>query len=316
MSLSVSGSLEHGAILHERNLNVRPAATHVRIDRQDGADSNGTSDARSPLSRAESNGTAHLTDEAGFGVKGNAKGELQARPPAVAWLLRRLAWTRLVKHTTYTLACPPQVVHAFCLKTSSTSYFRCRSLCCGFKHPPLSSLFESNLCTLSNCAAPCSHMSQPVWGRGRVCYASCSQVLLPNSEPCQISFLCELSAVLCSICMVPNPPVMAVGHGRGAPAAAHDAGAGRVADAARAALHAQPRWTPGAAQHGAARVPGHGAVAHAARVPVRPALLKNSRTGETDMSRSCGLESAQAAACLVPMCVVVYTQSCIVEGKR
>ena len=86
MSLSVSGSLEHGAILHERNLNVRPAATHVRIDRQDGADSNGTSDARSPLSRAESNGTAHLVDEAGVGVKGNAKGELQARPPAVSWL--------------------------------------------------------------------------------------------------------------------------------------------------------------------------------------------------------------------------------------
>ncbi len=82
MSLSVSGSLEHGAVLHERNLNARPAATHVRVDRQDALDGS-ASERASPLGRADSaNGGAHLLSaEAGFGVKGNAKGELQARRP-------------------------------------------------------------------------------------------------------------------------------------------------------------------------------------------------------------------------------------------
>ncbi len=78
MSLSVSGSLEHGAVLHERNLNVRPAATHVRIDRQDALDSVAQGERSALLSRAESNGASHLADEVGIGVKGNAKGELQA----------------------------------------------------------------------------------------------------------------------------------------------------------------------------------------------------------------------------------------------
>jgi len=71
----------------------------------------------------------------------------------------------------------------------------------------------------------------------------------------------------------------AAGRGGGAAAAAHDAGAGRVAHAARAALRAQPRRAPRAAEHGAAGVPGHRAVADAARVAARappaprPALL-------------------------------------------
>jgi len=69
-------------VLHERNLNARPAATHVRVDRQDALDDS-ASERASPLGRADSaNGGAHLLSaEAGFGVKGNAKGEMQARRP-------------------------------------------------------------------------------------------------------------------------------------------------------------------------------------------------------------------------------------------
>ena len=135
MSLSVSGSLEHGAVLHERNLNVRPAATHVRIDRQDAADSNGGSDARSPLGRAESNGTAHLVDEAGFGVKGNAKGELQVWPELCP--LCRSAFvpgnTRACLALHCPLTCP---TCSMCVQSHGKQHGwpRCSSLCCGCKH--------------------------------------------------------------------------------------------------------------------------------------------------------------------------------------